>query len=153
MNKILIVLMTLSAFNLSAKEGGNGGDAIVCKDKVVLLDYIEMGSEMKDLTLDLPGNTLEKKVQIVVSRVKQIDNYRSKLIYKYAQELLIDIKSRVPNKRYYVFTEFTEKQLLDVSDSLNTTIPTGCEKVQLVVQKPPVFGFERFLHNTCSHLG
>ncbi|MGE3608127.1 MAG: hypothetical protein AB7I27_00970 [Bacteriovoracaceae bacterium] len=135
--KTLILTIILTTGFAHAKEVGNGGDAVVCPDRVVLLDYVEM--EKRKMTLDLPGKTMKEKLLAVTARIKKIDLYRGKLVEQYALELESDISKKNAGETNLTQTDFTTDVLSDVPDSNEITIPAGCKKDQLVTQRTPVF--------------
>lgn len=135
---VLGLLMLNISMNAAAGDrGGNGGDGILCGDQVVMLDYIEM--EKRNFQLELPGNTIRKKVGTVIERVIKVDPYRATELSKYSAELLSDIEKRESNDRDLKFIDFTSDVLSDVPDSLEISLPRGCTKHQLVTQQNPVF--------------
>ncbi|MGE3608196.1 MAG: hypothetical protein AB7I27_01315 [Bacteriovoracaceae bacterium] len=120
---------------------GNGGDAIVCPNRVVLLDYHEM--EQRDQKLNLPGRSMRERVENALARIKKMDKARAALVESYALELLADLEKKEQGETSLPKVLFTKDILSDVDDSLELTIPAGCEKKQLVVQRAPVFPGDR----------
>ena len=98
MNFIALALSALSLYAHARSGGmGNGGDAIVCSDKVMLLDSWEAEENMK-LNLDLNNPNIKKPtwrsmVNVVVDRVSKFDEYTASLLHDYSMEMVDDFES------------------------------------------------------------
>ncbi len=139
-NFLVLSTMLLSFSAVAGDKGGNGGDAIVCPDKVILLDYHEMNQ--RSMVLSLSGSSMDEKVADVIAKITQVDPDRAHLINFYANELLRDIR-KYDQGQATTNINFTDDVLSDVPDSMEVSIPRGCVKEQLVNQREPVFPQDR----------
>ncbi len=144
--KYLALLAFLLSSNLLASGGaGNGGDAIVCPDKVILLDSYE--AQKMRLRVNLINPKIEKQtwrsmVNVAVKRLQRVDENTASLLYDYSMEMVNDFEKfeMYPDDRgkvvYLGYDVITE-----VNDSYHSSMPEGCEKFprQLVIQKEPQF--------------
>jgi hypothetical protein len=147
-NKILILLIIAST-NCFAKSGGagNGGDAIVCPDKVQLLDSYE--AEKMRLTINLVHGkinpSLRSMVNVAVQRLAQKDTYTASVLRQYAYEMVTDFESfEVDSNARGKFVYLGHDIIAEINDSEHVSTPEGCEEHprQLVSQKVPRFSFE-----------
>ena len=128
------LIFILFAFNLIASDAmsngngvGNGGDAVVCNDKTVLLDLLKA-----DIAL-----------------VKEVDPYTiaamkfallkesASTMHKQYQKVLSNIKKRT------VFIKGANFR--DIKDSFEISLPKGCEIKQIAIQQDDEFG-KRKIH-------
>jgi hypothetical protein len=146
MFRLIICLFTsclISSFSFADSSGvGNGGDALICPDKTILLDTYE-ANKMR-LHLDLgPGQTWRELVNVAIVRVMKFDQGTGSLLYNYAMEIVNDlelykINPEARGKSLYIGNDI----IAEINDSEHVSIPAGCEIRQLVNQKVPKFKFE-----------
>jgi len=138
---ILIFLLSISAVFAQGRDRvGNGGDVVVCPGSVLLLDSIEMKDH--GLKLSLPGAIIRQKVLRVVGNIIRLDVNRGINIRMKALELIQGVEDfEVVHHSENV--DFTNRILMDVPDSFETTIPKNCHKEQLVTHKVPIFASDR----------
>lgn len=137
---IQMIFVALLSLNLWAGDrAGNGGDVIVCKDKVEMLDSYE--ARLRGHRIDIKGATLESKVEFLLKRVEEIDPANAILISTNAKTLLYDILDfEKTGKKLQRSTLFTDDNLVDIKDSFETTIPRNCTIEQLIIYKSrPLF--------------
>lgn len=138
---IFILMLT----NLSAFAGSgalNGGDAVVCKDSVELLDVFE--ARQMQLTPDFSGHTnLRDMINHVVQRLKEKDLYVANLLSDYSLEMVDDFElfAREPNARGSN-VNLGELEITEINDSIHVAIPMGCKLIQLVAQRIPQFSLQ-----------
>ncbi len=101
---------------------GNGGDVVLCKDSIELLDFVE--AKMKGDKLSLSDST-EYKTQVkkVIDRLKSLDEK----LFKQYSKVLLNIHERInfiPNASFR-----------DVPDSLEIAIPKDCRVEQVAIQR------------------
>ena len=144
---LLSSLLILPLTSFASGGMGNGGDAIVCPDRVILLDSYE--AEKMRLTIDLtkgnPNPTLRSMVNVSVSRLSRVDKVTSSLLYDYAMEMVNDFEKfeMHPGSRgRSVYLGYDV--IAEINDSFHVSTPEGCEEHprQLVSQKVPRFNFE-----------
>lgn len=132
--KILIGLMALVACVSSfAKEGGNGGDALVCKhrgtymiESVELLDYYE-GRVLRRIKPETLSATysLEENMEILFRNFAKPSPNRVKLYRKWY-------------KSFFEEANFIDDiVLVDIPDSAHLAFKAGCSVEQVIVQQPP----------------
>jgi hypothetical protein len=130
-----LISLALPTFAANDK-GGNGGDAVVCPGKVILLDFHEM--KRRNFILDLPGKTLGEKVESSLNRLSRLDPFSAGILRRFAKELVTGIEVSglgLPAPTLY----FTDDELTDIPDSLEVSLPKDCVKEQLVIQQEPKF--------------
>ncbi|MBT4790221.1 MAG: hypothetical protein HON90_01505 [Halobacteriovoraceae bacterium] len=146
--KIILILICFSVSQLSlavfrSGGAGNGGDAIVCPNKVILLDSYE--AEKMHLTIDLTNpkvkvQTWRSMVSTAVKRLESFDEYTASLLYDYAMEMVTDFEKLVlfPSKRGK-FVSLGYDIIAAINDSEHVSTPAGCEEhpKQLVSQVVP----------------
>ncbi len=150
--KPIVFLLGLLPLIAIARSGGagNGGDAIVCADKVILLDSYE--AQKMRLHIDLnPDNiqnpTWRSMVNVAVARLERFDQVLAGTLYDYSMEMVNDFE------KFEKFPEARGKAvylgydvLTPINDSLHVSMPEGegCEEKprQLVSQKVPRFSRE-----------
>lgn len=127
---ILIIVGAVFVSNsvLAGVEVGNGGDAIVCRDKQgkikgrpELLDYYEarvnFGWKIKE------SGTREQILNRFLERIESINSYN---------------KTEYRERANQFFSEanlLNDIELVDIPDSNHTTLPRDCKVEQLVIQK------------------
>lgn len=129
-------LLTGSA-SFAQERVGNGGDAIVCGERVQLLDQYEASLPSRNIDItNLLGNTVREKVEGVVNSVAKLDRYNAHFLAEYAAEMINDaeIYARTGRTEELVIS-FRDVQLTDIDDSKELYIPSGCAKRQLVIQQ------------------
>ncbi len=122
-----ILLLTLLAFSAQAFAAGgdrvgNGGDVVVCGDRVELLDLYEARVKgHKPLTLE--SDTHEEMLKEVIERrIQQLQPLRAKRFRDYGEEFF---------KESIILPGI---ELSDVDDAGLAVIPRGCKLEQIVIQ-------------------
>jgi hypothetical protein len=119
----LTLLITTSLVH--AGEGGtvtgNGGDVIVCGDKVQMLDVYE-GMTLRNLHLDLDGPDFKSKVDFAIRRIMKVDPWRGRVLWQLNSEFLSEVK----------FVRNVD--LRDIEDSNQPFLPKGCKQEQIAIQ-------------------
>jgi hypothetical protein len=142
--KFLAFIFIMSSQLAFASTGaGNGGDAIVCPDSVVLLDSYEARQRQMPINLDsdeIKEPTHRSMVSVAVKRLAQKDEHTAGLLYTYAMEMVSDLEQFkiFPEKRGE-HTYLGYDVISEINDSYHRSIPEGCELRQLVSQKVPRF--------------
>ena len=135
LNAPILLALTLFCQTLSAgTEVANGGDAIVCGTSgsrarsAELFDFYEARS-LRKIGTDLGAKSLsvDKKVQLLISRIQQISPLRATLY-------------RTQAAGFFKETLFLKaSELVAVPDSNAIALPVGCKLEQLAVQREPMF--------------
>ncbi|MGE3609701.1 MAG: hypothetical protein AB7I27_08975 [Bacteriovoracaceae bacterium] len=101
---------------------GNGGDVVVCGDKVEMLDFYE--AKVKGLSLDLGSKDLnyEEKIKYVLNRNRTLQPRRVEMYLGWLSTF----------KQEASFQKGIELQ--DVADSGLVVIPKGCKLEQIAIQ-------------------
>lgn len=135
----------LSAASASAgSEGGNGGDAVVCRSKngkirsARLLDFLESRSRPGMSNIDLGGPSLSylEKVSLALDRYVKLSPRRGDTLRSWSETFVSE-------------ADFPEGvALTDIPDSKHIQVPRGCALEQLAIQQEPVFpGDKRYTIN------
>ncbi len=138
-----LVLSSVQTF-ANGRDGGNGGDVLVCEnDEVILLDKYE--AKEKSWEIELQGETLTDKVKDFLKRFTRIDPVRAEVLKVYLDELLEDFNKLDLSKNQVLDNlTTTEQELQDIDDSIHLAIPQGCEKRQLVIQQAKYSKISKF---------
>ena len=135
MNFKYISALVLLSFNVAASGNGagNGGDAIVCPEKVMLLDYYEAISS--HVIIKLEGKSIRENVDAVLLQMDRLDPGNAKIVKQFADEIIDGLSIEDSgNKDTNQKVSIVDAELRDIDDSQEVIIPTGCFKKQLVVQ-------------------
>lgn len=139
----LLMLVSLSAF---AKEGGNGGDVIVCRDgngeikSIELLDYYEARAMRKFPVLEYPGMTDEQFITAIGSKINSLEDFIVPFNTKEALELMSAVRNFIKTGESNVKgILFTNEVLTDISDSEELFVPRGCYVEQIAIWQYPSF--------------
>jgi hypothetical protein len=141
---MIITIITLFLFNLSfaGDRAGNGGDVVVCPEKVVMLDYYE--AQKRNIFIKMQGRDIREKVYAALERYKRLDTFGYFRMRDITELLVKDIENFEKNKSAnQVLTFFTDDQLTDISDSNEITLPRGCYIDQLIISNPTAFTFTK----------
>lgn len=117
----------------NAKVIGNGGDAIVCANKVSMLDKYE-AKALRGYKLDLgtPSDSVDQKIQVAVDRLRRVDPHRAAVAQTWA-------------KRFLTSAKFVRNTTLrDVDDSDQVFVPEGCHLEQIAIQNAQVVTSDPF---------
>ena len=152
MKLISFIALNLVMFgsNTYARSGGagNGGDAIVCPDKVMLLDSYEAHKMRLNIDLSNPNvgkNSWRTMVNVAVRRLEKFDENTSSKLYDYAMEMVNDFE------KFQMFPDARGKHvylgkdvIAEINDSEHVSTPEGCEEHprQMVSQRVPKFKYE-----------
>ena len=120
--KALILLLLISLKSYAGIEVGNGGDVIVCKDKIELLDYFEA----KQNKLEPIVSKKEDYMVIATDILTKFKKTDQKLAEQYLRNL----------KDFPAAVEFKKGMTLrDIKDSKHDFIPSGCELKQIAIRR------------------
>lgn len=120
---------------------GNGGDAVVCpgdkgRSQVEFFDLYEGRSLAEQLPKLDAASSLEGKLEIAIQRLERLSPLRAALY-------------RAQARSFFTETRFLRGQtLVDVPDSFEVALPTGCHLEQLAIQREPLsVGDPRYVVN------
>ncbi len=124
--KVILLVISVSLFAL-ANRIGNGGNVVVCKDSIEVLDFYEAST-----TIKFPGNSQHLDYQAIAEEVfKRLKSVSPKLSAQYQERL----KSIVHD------IEFKDGvALTDVKDSFHAFKPEdkNCEVKQIAIRKEEI---------------
>lgn len=133
--QILVATISLSATAFAGHDRGNGGDVLVCRDqmgKITSARFYDLFEAEVKFGLNLvpaQGNTIDEKVESLITRVEEIDPSRASLFRIWYSDFFKESKF-IPGV-----------ELGDIPDQGDALWPTNCKIMQLVVQtelKPPL---------------
>ncbi len=143
---ILGMLMLVSTLVAQAGEKGNGGDAVVCRDKngeiisVELLDYYE-GRVMRKLSsLEYPELSDDEFLDRIGGKLQLLEESLDYYNLREAKELLQAVRDHIQsgqNNNPEIL--FTDDKLTDIPDSNELIIKNGCGIEQLAIWKNKEF--------------
>jgi hypothetical protein len=139
----LLLVLVFTQFSAFAGSGAlNGGDAVVCKDSVELLDVFE--ARQMQLTPDFGENAdLRSMIAHVVSRLKKKDLFSANLLEEYSLEMVSDFELFATNPRARgEHVNLSNVDIAEINDSVHVSIPMGCKLIQLVAQRLIVRSFQ-----------
>ncbi|MCM2349666.1 MAG: hypothetical protein NDI69_06575 [Bacteriovoracaceae bacterium] len=128
--KLILIFLSLTTMlyaqdKLSNGNGvGNGGDAVVCKDSIEILDFAE-ARLMKKFTI-IPNVKNIEFMELARQRVAKLKILDKRLFEQYTK-VLSTISDRI------IFVE--NAQFRDIPDSFEIAIPQGCKLEQLAIQQ------------------
>lgn len=150
MKKIFVLFLLSLSFLTHAGQGGNGGDAVVCPNGVAtLLDYSEADFYGRSIKLD--GSNYREKVFSTIKRLNRASKNLEQLLVLYTNEILNDLdlyylmhgQSLAAINQESKNIIFTLNDLVDIPDSNHSSIPSGCQVKQLMIQKAPDNQFQK----------
>lgn len=119
----IIELLLYSLISIAGNEVGNGGDVIICKDSVKLLDYYEAA----DLGFFVSEPKDNKKYEkIIYDLLEEFQNIDDKLARQYKKRME-EISKEIEFKSSIVLT--------DIPDSNHEALPTGCRLEQIAIRR------------------
>ncbi len=145
MKSSIFILLILTPFHLFAgNEVGNGGDVIICKENVQLLDYFEA----KNFNFTIANfNEQDDYKKIVIKILDAFSATDQKLADQYKLRFtkmddLIEFKSDV--------------NLADIPDSHHELVPKDCNLKQIAIRRPDeknpkLFLIDQDLWNKLDH--
>lgn len=130
---VLAMTICIGKVALAGERGGNGGDAVVCPDRVLMLDSYEVVKAGKEVSLGT--GDLAAMVKTGIDRIGAHDQILKRILQKDADLLITDVEAFertgiVHQKNTY----FTTDTLVNVPDEGVATIPAGCTIEQLIIQ-------------------
>lgn len=132
-NLFLMAGFLAVSVNVMAGDKGNGGDAVVCPDRVYMLDSHEVERKGNSVVSEASG--LKAKVQEFIERIKEKDEKLASTIKARSDIFLADIlafqESRI---QWQANTEFTSEVLVNVADEGSASVPAGCNIQQVIIQ-------------------
>lgn len=138
MNRLLAIVLALSATPALADQRGNGGDVVVCHDAqgaittVELLDFYE-GRSRLGFQVDLAsGATWQEKLAGALAKIAVVDPDRAASYRDFAARFEVDT-------HFWAGVELT-----DIPDSAHIAIPRGCAIAQIAIQREPTFPEEKY---------
>lgn len=134
MKKFFILLLVSVAMNSWSKEGGNGGDALVCRDSgtrsitsAEVLDYYE-GEVLRDIVPVLSDKiSVEENMEILFRNFSKASPNRVKIYRKWFADFYKEAKI-IPGI-----------VLVDIPDSGHLAFRIGCAVEQVIVQQVPKY--------------
>lgn len=139
MKPIILFLMLMNfAFAAGGDQIGNGGDVIICDDKVEMLDMFEATDD--SVTVDLGGDQLDyvEKVLYVLEKVGKFQPERTKMYMEWFSTFQDEVKFR------------SNVKLPDIVDSGVIIIPESCRVEQIAIQmsdEEVELGYPRYVIN------
>ncbi len=139
----LLMLLPVSGFS---KEGGNGGDVIVCRDanaqikSIELLDYYEARVMRKFKVMEYPGLTDEEFITAIAEKINSLEDLERPFDTNEALELMNAVRHFIKtgqSKSKGIL--FTNEVLADIPDSEELFIPRGCYVEQIAIWQYPSF--------------
>lgn len=144
--KFLLAMMVLFSLSAFAKEGGNGGDVIVCRDanseikSVELLDYYEARAMRQFKIQEYPNMTDEQFITAIGNKINSMEDFVIPFNTKEALELMGAVRNFIKTGQSSVKgILFTNEVLSDISDSEELFIPRGCYVEQIAIWQYPSF--------------
>ncbi len=138
--KILVYFIFVFGLSLKVLAGGtvgNGGDVVACKAngeiKYKFYDYYE-AEKLRKIKIDLgPANiSVQKKIQLALTRLNNLDRRLAATLSGFSMTFMSE-------------SFFSDEDLVDIPDTGNLGIPSGCEIKQLAIQREPkIPGDKRF---------
>lgn len=128
-----LFLLLLSINSHAAKEVGNGGDAVVCRDstgaiqKAELLDYYEARTLRALVPKFLDTADYAGSLKLLLERLARQEPQRAAAYAKQAEGFTAEA-SILPGV-----------ELVDIPDSRHVVVPRGCAVEQAVIQNSPRF--------------
>lgn len=144
---IVMLSLCLGKLAIAGERGGNGGDVVVCPDRINMLDSVESTRRKQPVSINATEEGLRAKLDLLLSRVKKKDNILEKELKTRVEILYKDvIKYDETGETEQENIIFTDGDLVNVADEGATYIPTGCKIEQLIIQtKSPMPGDKKFL--------
>lgn len=138
---LVILLMILMSVSVFAKEGGNGGDVIVCRDQtngeitsVELLDYYEARQMRKFQTIEYPNLSDDEFIDMIGNKINSMEDLIFLFDADEGKELLQSIRQYMAEGHSSTpGILFTEEILTDINDSEQLFIPRGCQVEQIAI--------------------
>jgi hypothetical protein len=134
--KIILLLMLVPWIAFAGEGGtvtGNGGDVVVCGDKVQMLDVYE-AEQLRGNKLDLGGPKLSRtqKIELAVRRIHKVDPSRARTLLNASGRFLKEVKF------------VADVSLRDIDDSNDAFVPKGCKREQIAIQNIRVLDDDPF---------
>lgn len=139
---LLVSLVSVVPYSSQAQNSdgkGNGGDAVVCPDRIEMLDSIESSHTEFPPIFSVESDTVRKKLEELLFRSGEKDLNLKDELTRRSGALLQNVEEFEANGRPeadYSNTRFRDGELPNVSDEGATFIPPGCEVQQLIVRTP-----------------
>ncbi|MFL5814330.1 MAG: hypothetical protein ACJ763_12190 [Bdellovibrionia bacterium] len=118
------------------RDGGNGGDAVVCRNSSGAIQKIEMLDVLEARTLyglspklGASNLSIEQKLETVFQQIERLNPTRAK---RYREA----IQGWALNK-----IEWTQDELKDIPDSDHNLIPVGCKIEQIAIRQDPDYDY------------
>lgn len=142
MFKVVITALFLISNVYAGDRAGNGGDVLICKSKgrpsIQFFDIYE--AHTKGFELDTSAEYLGEGVNKALDRLVQLDPHNGPSIMKGIEPFLNDIQQYENGEaRYLQVTQFSDDLLIDIQDTIETTMPEGCEIQQLIIHNKNPF--------------
>ncbi|MBD67047.1 MAG: hypothetical protein CME62_17730 [Halobacteriovoraceae bacterium] len=122
---------------------GNGGDAVICPDEIVMLDTYEARKYRFKINLNPSQNenpTWRSMVNVAVQRLQRFDETLATKLYDYAMEMVNDFE------KFELYPEargnavYLGKDVIaEINDSAHVSVPEGCVLRQFISQRTPRF--------------
>lgn len=130
----MVFLITLGVNAHSSTRVGNGGFAILCKNKIELLDTYQARENGKKVST-LPGSNLDEKIYFLLSKLEGVDPNRAKSYrFLYERDLRGQLSFLTIDGLRLNSSQVADKELQKQFGLGNISIPTDCELL-LVAQQ------------------
>lgn len=143
----LIGAQLLTSNSFAQNSTGNGGDAIVCGDTAVMLDYYEGKQKGYFYNLLSSQKSVTENITVVLENMKKRDLSAPQFIegtaFQIAKdfELILTQTDSSGTKYAYGLTD----DLIDIDDSKEVFVPATCRKVQVAVQTETIITGQKFI--------
>lgn len=131
--------------NATSRSGGmgNGGDAVICPEKIEMLDSYEAAKLRFNINLNpqnIDNPTWRSMVNVAVQRLERFDEVLATKLYDYSMEMVNDFEKfeLYPNARgRHVY--LGRDVIIEIDDSAHVSLPEGCILRQFISQRQPRF--------------
>jgi hypothetical protein len=152
MKFLILGLMATLSVSLFAKEGGNGGDVLICETKentissIQFLDLYE-GREERNLRIELSHYQSRREgIKAILEAHRDLEPLRFDKYLTRALALEQQLGQLENGGVSQSLVKFTSKNLLDIPDTGYLALPENCRATQLIVQHPsPLPGDKKFI--------
>lgn len=142
MLKAILASLILMTNAYAGDRAGNGGDVLVCNTRqrpaIQFFDIYE--AQSKGFELELNEVSIYSNLKKAIARLAVIDKVNAEEIEKGIEAFANDIMMYERGEsRYLQVTTFSNDMLIDIQDTIETTIPRECEIQQLVIHNKSPF--------------
>lgn len=140
---LMVLLSSLTTF--AGHRGGNGGDAVVCGDKVYMLDEVEAPRNGYTYALN-PNLEYAEQVREGLQNLSDFLPELKNEISQHTEELISDIDTYLESngtKLVHKNISFVKEELSNIDDSNHPFLDANCKLQQIVYQRVKPIGLER----------